>query len=130
MRLLHECGGKNSVELSQLRYFLKVADRASFTRAGEDLGITQPALSRSIAKLEESLGQPLFERKTRKVTLTDAGRRFRERAEQIVALAEDAIQELTDRDDRGRIRIGAIPTVAPFLLPIVLREFRDSYPDI
>jgi LysR family hydrogen peroxide-inducible transcriptional activator len=87
-------------------------------------------LSRSVAKLEEALGQPLFERKTRTVALTDAGRLFFSRAEQIVALADDALAELTDRDDRGRIRVGAIPTIAPFLLPSILRIFHDHSPDI
>lgn len=118
------------MELSQLRYFLKVAERGNFTRASEDLGLTQPALSRSIAKLELDLGQPLLERKTRKVTLTDAGRLFSVRAEQIVSLADNLQTELTDREDRGRIRVGAIPTIAPYFLPLALREFCDQSPGI
>ncbi len=61
------------MELDQLRYFLQVARRGNFTRAAEDLMISQPALSRSIQKLEEELGQPVFERKTRSVSLTDTG---------------------------------------------------------
>ena len=61
------------MELDQLRYFLRVAARGSFTRAAEDLLVSQPALSRSIQKLEEELGQPVFERRTRSVSLTDAG---------------------------------------------------------
>jgi DNA-binding transcriptional LysR family regulator len=59
-----------AMELDQLRYFLRVARRSNFTRAAEDLGISQPALSRSIQKLEEELGQPVFERKTRSVSLS------------------------------------------------------------
>lgn len=116
------------MELSQLRYFLKVAQRRNFTRASEELGLSQPALSRSIAKLEESLGQPLFERQTRSVALTDAGRLFQTRAEQILALVEDAQSELTDDGESGRVRVGAIPTIAPFFLPEVLRKFCDQYP--
>jgi LysR family hydrogen peroxide-inducible transcriptional activator len=116
------------MELHQLRYFLKVAERGNFTRAGEDLGVTQPALSRSIAKLEEELGQPLLERQTRRVVLTDAGRLFQSRAEQIVALVEDAVNELTDDGETGRVRVGAIPTIAPYFLPSVLRAFRDECP--
>ena len=53
------------MELDQLRYFLRVAERGSFTRAAEDLAVTQPALSRSIRKLEDELGQPVFEREMR-----------------------------------------------------------------
>jgi LysR family hydrogen peroxide-inducible transcriptional activator len=116
------------MELSQLRYFLKVAERQNFTRASEDLGITQPALSRSVAKLEEELGQPIFERQTRHVSLTDAGRVLQPRAEQILALVDDALAELTDNGETGCVRVGAIPTIAPFLLPTVLRRFRDQCP--
>jgi LysR family hydrogen peroxide-inducible transcriptional activator len=121
---------KHRMELNQLRYFLKVAERANFTHAAEELRMTQPALSRSIAKLEEDLGQPLFDRKSRTVALTDAGRLFTVRAEQIVMLVDDALLELTDREDFGRIRVGAIPTIAPFFLPMVLREFRDRSPEV
>jgi LysR family hydrogen peroxide-inducible transcriptional activator len=118
------------MELNQLRYFLKLAEVSNFTHAADELGITQPALSRSIAKLEDELGQPLFDRMSRTIALTDAGRLFSVRAEQIVTLADDALLELTDRDDCGRIRVGAIPTIAPFLLPGILREFRDQSPDV
>ena len=116
------------MELSQLRYFLKVAERQNFTRASEDLGITQPALSRSIAKLEVELGQPIFERQSRNVALTDAGRLFQSRAEQIMALVDDTLTELTDNGETGRVRVGAIPTIAPFFLPTVLRDFHDRFP--
>ncbi len=126
----HAKEGAIAMDLSQLRYFLKVAERGNFTRASEDLDMTQPALSRAIAKLERELGQPLLERKTRKVSLTDAGRLFSIRAEQIIALADDLKSELTDREDHGRIRVGAIPTVAPYFLPLILRSFCDQCPSI
>lgn len=118
------------MELSQIRYFLAVAELGNFTRAGEELRITQPALSRAVAKLEQELGQPLFERQSRAVALTDAGRAFQIRAQQIVALVDDAIAELADAADQGRIRVGAIPTVAPYLLPRVLKEFRQRHPNV
>ena len=116
------------MELSQLRYFLKVAERRNFTRAGEELGVTQPALSRSIAKLEAELGQPVFDRRSKAVVLTDAGRLLQTRAEQILALVGDTLAELTDDGETGRVRVGAIPTVAPYLLPAILREFRNQCP--
>lgn len=60
--------------------------------------------------------------------LTDAGRLLQIRAEQILALADDTVSELTDNCQTGRIRIGAIPTIAPFFLPRLLRAFHDQYP--
>ena len=70
------------MELFQLRYFLKAAERESFTRAADEMGISQPALSRAIADLEGEFGQPLFERQGRRVALTDAGRLLQSRAQQ------------------------------------------------
>jgi LysR family hydrogen peroxide-inducible transcriptional activator len=116
------------VELSQLRYFLTVAARGSFTRASADLGITQPALSRSVAKLEAELGQPLFERLTRTVVLTPAGRRFQARAVRILALADDAAAEMADDGETGLVRVGAIPTIAPYFLPALLLRFQAECP--
>lgn len=116
------------MELTQLRYFLKVAEERNFTHAAQQLGMTQPALSRSIAKLEEELGQPLFERQTRILTLTDAGQRLLARAERIIAFADDAVAELADDGETGVVRVGAIPTIAPYLLPRVLQIFRAKAP--
>ena len=84
------------MELDQLRYFLRVAERGNFTRAAEDLMISQPALSRSIQKLEEELGQPVFERKARSVSLTDAGTRLQARAQQVLSIIADTKAEITD----------------------------------
>ena len=116
------------MELDQLRYFLRVSDRGNFTRAAEDLMISQPALSRSIQKLEEELGQPVFERKTRSVALTDAGTLLQARAQQVLSIIEDTKAEITDDGESGRIRIGAIPTIAPYFLPDVLRRFAEEFP--
>ncbi len=116
------------MEFDQLRYFLAVAERGNFTRAAEDLMISQPALSRSIQKLEEELGQPVFERKTRSVSLTDAGTLLQARAQQVLSILEDTKAEITDDGESGRIRIGAIPTIAPYYLPEVLRQFSERYP--
>ena len=116
------------MELDQLRYFLKIAELGTFTRAAEELKVTQPALSRSIAKLEEEIGRPVFERQTRKVVLTDAGRLLQARAEQVLALVDYTLAEMTDDGRTGRIRVGAIPTIAPYFLPAVLRMFRDRHP--
>lgn len=116
------------MELDQLRYFLQVATRGNFTRAAEDLLISQSALSRSIQKLEEELGQPVFERKTRSIALTDAGTLLQARAQQVFSILEDTRAEITDDGQSGCVRVGAIPTIAPYFLPEVLREFSTAYP--
>lgn len=116
------------MELDQLRYFLRVAERGNFTRAAEDLAITQPALSRSIQKLEDELGQPVFERKSRSVSLTEAGTLLQSRAQQVLTIIEDTKAEITDDGESGRVRVGAIPTIAPFFLPELLREFSKDFP--
>lgn len=116
------------MDFDQLRYFLRVAERQNFTRAAEDLEISQPALSRSIQKLEEELGQPVFERKARSLSLTDAGTLLKARARQVLTIIDDTKAEITDDGQRGRVRIGAIPTIAPYFLPEVLRQFSHEFP--
>lgn len=117
------------MELDQLRHFVKAAELANFTRAAEACGLSQPALSRSIGRLEEELGQPLFERQSRSTSLTDAGRLLLERATQILTLVEDAKAEISDDGLTGRVRVGAIPTIAPYFLPERLRRFQTMHPD-
>jgi LysR family hydrogen peroxide-inducible transcriptional activator len=119
------------MELHQLRYFVAVAELRNFTRAAEQCLVAQPSLSQQIAKLEKSLGKPLFERSRRGVTLTEAGKLLYEQATTILTLVEDAresVGEPTGREDK--VRIGAIPTIAPYLLPKVLRDFRRLFPQV
>ena len=116
------------MEFDQLRYFLRVAQCGSFTRAAQELGVSQPALSRSIQRLEEQLGQPVFERHTRHVTLTEAGSLLQSRAQQVFTILEDTKAEITDDGQSGRVRVGAIPTIAPYFLPKLLQEFAAKYP--
>jgi len=116
------------VELDQLRYFLRIAELGNFTRAAEDLAISQPALSRSIQRLEEELGMPVFVRKARTLELTDAGLLLRSRARQIQSIVEDTKAEICDDGQSGRLRIGAIPTIAPYFLPAFLHQFSQRYP--
>jgi len=116
------------MDIDQLAYFQCVAETKNFTQAAERMHLSQPALSRSIQRLEEELGQPLFERQSRSVELTEAGLLFQKRAEQILLTVEDAKAEICDDGQSGRIRIGAIPTIAPYFLPEVLREFADAFP--
>jgi LysR family hydrogen peroxide-inducible transcriptional activator len=116
------------MEFDQLRYFLRVADLANFTRAAEGLGISQPALSRSIQRLEAELGQPVFERQGRSLSLTEAGTLLQGRAQQILCLIDDTKAEICDDGQSGRVRVGAIPTIAPYFLPEILRQFSKEFP--
>ena len=116
------------MELEQLKHFLKVSEFSNFTRAAEAVGLSQPALSRSIARLEEELGQPLFERQTRNVALTDSGNMLLVRARQILSMVDDAKAEIHDDGQTGQIRVGAIPTIAPYFLPERLKAFQQRFP--
>jgi LysR family hydrogen peroxide-inducible transcriptional activator len=116
------------MEMHQLRYFVKVAECGHFTRAAEACHVAQPSLSQQIAKLERELGQPLFDRLGRGVRLTEAGRLFKERADQILRLADDARACAADDADAGRLVVAAIPTVAPYFLPPLLTRFFAERP--
>ncbi|TWU37140.1 LysR family transcriptional regulator [Novipirellula artificiosorum] len=116
------------MDMEQLAHFQCLAELKNFTHAAERLNLSQPALSRSIQRLEKELGQPLFDRKPRSVELTDVGLLFQSRAEQILLIIEDTKAEICDDGQSGRIRVGAIPTIAPFFLPDLLRQFSDLYP--
>jgi LysR family hydrogen peroxide-inducible transcriptional activator len=116
------------MEMHQLRYFAKTADLGNVTRAAEACSVSQPSLSQQIAKLERELGQPLFERLGRGVRLTEAGKLFKKYSDQILSLTEDARTRVSDEPDSGRIVLGAIPTVAPYLLPGLMTRFSKECP--
>ncbi len=127
-RSTREFSNQGPMELDQLRHVIKIAELSNFSRAAEAIGLSQPALSRSIARLEEELGQPIFRRETRQVSLTDAGILLHAKARQILALVEEAMIEIGDDGETGQIRLGAIPTIAPYLLPSLLKSFGERYP--
>ncbi|MFQ3592067.1 MAG: LysR family transcriptional regulator [Gemmataceae bacterium] len=116
------------MEMHQLRYFVHLARIGNFTQAAEECCVSQPSLSQAIAKLERHLGCPLLERLPRGLRLTEAGRRFLLRAEQILRLADEAQRVVADQSEAGRLVIGAIPTVAPYFLPAVLGRFAQAHP--
>ncbi|TWT95893.1 Hydrogen peroxide-inducible activator [Botrimarina colliarenosi] len=116
------------MDLDQLRQFLRVAERGNITHAAESLGLSQPTLSRSIQRLEEEFGQPLLERQARSIVLTDAGQLLQARAQQVLQIIDDTKAQITDDGQSGRVRLGAIPTVAPYFLPDFLRRFHDDFP--
>lgn len=117
------------MELYQLRYFLAVADNGNFTRASERCNISQPSLSQQIKSLESELGHKLFHRLGRRAVLTEAGQVFLDRVRRILLAVEDASKELRDSPTiERRIKVGAVPTLAPFLLPLILERCRALYP--
>ncbi len=118
------------IEFHLLEQFVAVAREKNFTRAAGDLNLSQSALSRAIQKLEDQLGQPLFERHPREVILTDQGELLLARAKEILKLVEDTFSELAEASRRGRIRLGAIPTIAPYFLPGLLSSFAEKHPEI
>ena len=117
-------------DLRQVRAFVALADNQSFTRAAEALFLTQSAVSHSIRSLEQQLEVKLVERSGKKIALTQDGVVFLRRCRSIVGELEQATQEMEalKRWGQGRIRLGATHTLCQYLLPTVLREFRDSFP--
>jgi LysR family transcriptional regulator, hydrogen peroxide-inducible genes activator len=120
------------MEMHQLRYFAAVARTGTFSRAARECRIAQPSLSQQILKLEEELGDRLFERTRRKALLTPAGSLFLPYAVSILESAERARQEIREIGGqvRGKILLGALPTIAPYFLPDVICSFRKKYPEV
>ena len=120
------------MELHQLRYFLAVARTRNFSRAAEQCRVAQPSLSQQIMKLEGELEERLFERTKREVSLTPAGERFRIVAERVldeVELARESVREAKGQL-KGRVVLGALPTVAPYYLPKRLQAFTALHPHV
>ncbi|GAA4581274.1 LysR family transcriptional regulator [Planotetraspora phitsanulokensis] len=120
------------MELQQLRYVVAVAETSNFTRAAERCRVVQSALSHQIAALERELGARLFERTSRRVRLTPAGEAFLPAARDCLEAADRARAEVAaaSGEIRGRLAVGAIPTVAAVNLPVVLRDYRRRHPRV
>jgi DNA-binding transcriptional LysR family regulator len=123
---------KMNVTLRQLIAFLQVAEIGSFTRASEQLGIAQPALSLLIRELETELTLRLFDRTTRSVSLTDAGQEFRISATRIVEELNCAVKNAREFSERkkGRVTVAAPPLLSSVMVPQAIREFEKDYPGI
>ncbi len=120
------------MEIHQLRYFCAVAATGSFTGAAELEGISQPSLSQQIRKLEQTVGAPLFTRLGRRIRLTPAGEALHEHAQEILRHSRDASQRIRQlgQSISGPLRVGAIPTVLPYLLAPRLTDFVTLYPEV
>ena len=121
-----------ALDLRVLEYFCAVARTSSFTRAADELGVSQPSLSEQIKKLEGLLGAQLFERLNRRIELTPLGEALLPKARALLeeAAALPLILESLREGVRGELRIGAIPTILPYFLAPRLRQFVDAFPEV
>ena len=121
-----------NITLRQLRVFLAVAELRNFSRAGDRMGLTQPAVSRIIHELESQVGLALVNRTTRLVELTQAGRSLAAKLERPIddlELALGDIQDLTGQR-RGTVRVGSSPTLSAQLMPACIAESARRWPDL
>lgn len=118
--------------LRQLEFLCAIAEHGSFSKAAEASFVTQPTLSSAIKELEALLGVQLIERETRGATLTNAGEAAVDRALKILSDTADLVSAAQQAGAplSGPFRLGAIPTVAPFLLPRTLKALRAAYPEL
>lgn len=118
--------------IRQLEYAIAVSDALSFRRAAEACHVSQPALSAQIQELESLLGVRLFERDRRKVIVTDVGREVIHRARAVLLAADELVSatQVYHQPLTGVLRMGVIPTIAPYLLPRILPRVRKQYPEL
>ena len=121
-----------SMELQQLRYLVAVAESRSFTSAAQLCHVTQPTLSHQIKKFEEEVGEPLLQRRKNGAFLTPLGERIYRHAQEILKNLGSVQQAASAFSHRvqGRLKIGVIPTIAPYLLPQLLRLSQKRFPGI
>jgi LysR family transcriptional regulator, hydrogen peroxide-inducible genes activator len=117
------------ISLRQLRYFASLARHRHFGHAADDCAVTQPALSMQIRELEREIGAELVERRAGEVALTGTGIEVAERAERILAATRDLVDFARHREIlAGSLKLGIIPTLAPYLLPRLLPRLQQAYP--
>ena len=119
------------ITLRQLRYLTSLARHRHFGRAAADCAVTQPALSMQVRELERDIGAELVERRPGDIVLTGTGLEVAQRAEQILAAARDLVDFARHRNLlTGPLRLGIIPTLAPYILPRVLPQLQAAYPQL
>jgi DNA-binding transcriptional LysR family regulator len=120
------------MDLVQLEHFLAVVEERTFTRAAERVSRTQPAVSQSIKRLEDTIGTPLFARDAHEVTLTEAGKLLAAHARRMVGLRDEALRQIGELTTMkaGTLAIAAYESAAVYLLPAPLRGYLTRFPDI
>jgi DNA-binding transcriptional LysR family regulator len=120
------------MEVRSLEVFLSVAKHLNFTRAGEEVSLSQPSVSVRIRQLESELGVKLFEQLGKRVGLTEAGSLLIPHAHRVIAAIHDAKQTIEELQglERGSLRIGASTTPGMYLIPKTIAKFKARYPKI
>ena len=120
------------MEITALKAFIAVAENRSFSIAAEKIFLTQPAISKRIATLESQLGTALFDRISRQIQLTEAGRALLPRAQKIINEVEDSHRAIANLSHKveGKLRIGTSHHIGLHRLPSVLRQYIQRYPDV
>lgn len=120
------------MEMHQLRYMVAVARTRNFSRAAEECHVSQPSLSQQIQKLEDELGERLFDRLKHEAKLTSHGEAFLPRALKILDEVDSAKREASEAKSllRGTVTVGVLPTIAPYLLPAVMATFTQKFPGV
>ena len=119
------------ITLKQLRYLTSLARHRHFGRAAEDCAVTQPALSMQIRELEREVGAELVERRPSEIVLTEIGRDVAARADHILTATRDLVDFARHRDLlSGPLKLGIIPTIAPYVLPRMLPVLQKRYPSL
>lgn len=120
------------MEIHQLRYFVEVVQTGNFTQAAARCSVTQPTLSHQIKKLENALGEPLLVRSRKRAQTTAFGRAFFQRAINILAELKAASEDASAfrGESKGELKLGVIPTIAPYLMPKLLDTARKQLPNL
>jgi len=120
------------MDFRQLKYVVAVAENQGITKAAQSLFVSQPAMSHFIQKTEEELGVNLFDRSTNPLSLTYAGEEYVKSAREMIRIHENLIRKLRDigENRQGRLHIGMPKDRAAYMLPLILPEFKNAYPDI
>jgi LysR family hydrogen peroxide-inducible transcriptional activator len=123
---------RNDLSIRQLEYIVALDDARGFRRAAERAHVSQPALSAQVKQLEDLLGAPLFERSSKGVLVTDAGRDVIARARGVLRALDDllATAEIHRDPEAASLRVGVIPTIAPYLLPRAMPALRKALPKV
>lgn len=115
-----------------LRYFLQLIDTMNYTQAAQILGITQPALTQQVKKLEHAIGTPLFGQMGKKLYLTEAGKEMESAAVELLNTINGVVSDIQEytQADKGHISIGILNMLQADIFYQFLREFNKKYPDV
>lgn len=120
------------MELHQIEYFVAIVETGSFSKAAIRCNVAQPSLSQQVIKLEQELGAPLFDRMGRTIALTEAGKILYPKAKTILTEVQQAKHSVAEglAGDNGKLSVGIIPTLAPFVIHGTVMRFREAYPNV